>query len=289
MEAALNTLIDSMTTLNPSPQAAVDLVAADDEFSKGLEQLAQHQNNYATILRLRQETEALDNQIKSTVTLLAETRKELLAIPSNVESETPRHDVPFDQLLTYAKMISQYTVPPTYRPNAPKLREESKLPEVEPGAGVALTNGGTPHSQVIPQGPPELEGAVKPVEEKSGKGLAYDKLTTYQKEFVDDMSHLPFYPWPSTDIIRMGALAKIQEMLNKGEDPTTVLTEEEKEEQERRRREESEARKLEDQERRKERAQQGGAAVGGSRPKQAEIAFEGFDLYDPDQEMDDDD
>lgn len=38
VETALNTLIDSITTYNPSVQAAEDLVAADDEFSKGLEQ-----------------------------------------------------------------------------------------------------------------------------------------------------------------------------------------------------------------------------------------------------------
>jgi hypothetical protein len=38
VETALNTLIDSITTYNPSVQAAEDLVVADDEFSKGLEQ-----------------------------------------------------------------------------------------------------------------------------------------------------------------------------------------------------------------------------------------------------------
>jgi predicted RNA-binding protein with PIN domain len=38
VETALNTLIDSITTYNPSVQAAQDLVVADDEFSKGLEQ-----------------------------------------------------------------------------------------------------------------------------------------------------------------------------------------------------------------------------------------------------------
>ena len=38
VETALNTLIESITSYNPSPQAAVDLVAADDELSKGLEQ-----------------------------------------------------------------------------------------------------------------------------------------------------------------------------------------------------------------------------------------------------------
>ena len=38
VETALNILIESITSYNPSPQAAVDLVAADDELSNGLEQ-----------------------------------------------------------------------------------------------------------------------------------------------------------------------------------------------------------------------------------------------------------
>jgi hypothetical protein len=38
VEIALNTLIDSITSYNPSTQAAVNLVTADDELSKGLEQ-----------------------------------------------------------------------------------------------------------------------------------------------------------------------------------------------------------------------------------------------------------
>lgn len=38
VEAALNTLIESITSYNPSPQAAQDLVVADDDLSRGLEQ-----------------------------------------------------------------------------------------------------------------------------------------------------------------------------------------------------------------------------------------------------------
>lgn len=40
VETALNTLIDSIASYNPSQQAVVDLVAADDELSRGLEQRA---------------------------------------------------------------------------------------------------------------------------------------------------------------------------------------------------------------------------------------------------------
>jgi hypothetical protein len=38
VEKALGTLVDSIAAYNPSPQAAVDLVAADDELSRGLDQ-----------------------------------------------------------------------------------------------------------------------------------------------------------------------------------------------------------------------------------------------------------
>lgn len=36
IEAALNTLVDSITSYNPSPAAALSLVAADDDFNTGL-------------------------------------------------------------------------------------------------------------------------------------------------------------------------------------------------------------------------------------------------------------
>lgn len=38
VESSLNTLIDSITTYNPSVPAAIDLLSADDELTKGLEQ-----------------------------------------------------------------------------------------------------------------------------------------------------------------------------------------------------------------------------------------------------------
>jgi hypothetical protein len=37
VETALNALVDSITTANPSPQAAEDLLAADDKLSESLE------------------------------------------------------------------------------------------------------------------------------------------------------------------------------------------------------------------------------------------------------------
>lgn len=38
VEKALGALVDSIAAYNPSPQAAIDLVAADDDLSQGLDQ-----------------------------------------------------------------------------------------------------------------------------------------------------------------------------------------------------------------------------------------------------------
>lgn len=40
VEKALTTLVDSIAAYNPATQAAVDLVAADDQLSEGLDQRA---------------------------------------------------------------------------------------------------------------------------------------------------------------------------------------------------------------------------------------------------------
>ena len=37
VEKALGTLVDSIAAYNPSPQAAIDLVAADEHLSQGLD------------------------------------------------------------------------------------------------------------------------------------------------------------------------------------------------------------------------------------------------------------
>src|SRR5262249_11191026 len=95
LEITLTKLLDSITTYNPSLPAAHGLPVAEEELSRGLEQrklpsslpvksrlinvtVAQHQTNYNRIQLLRQTAETLDNQIKSTITTLAETRKEIL-------------------------------------------------------------------------------------------------------------------------------------------------------------------------------------------------------------------
>ena len=75
--------------------------------------VSKHQSNYARILALRQKTEALDQNIKDTVKLLADARKDVVAIPADDSAERSRREVDVEELLRYAKYISKTTVPPT--------------------------------------------------------------------------------------------------------------------------------------------------------------------------------
>lgn len=52
-------------------------------------------------------------------------------------------------------------------------------------------------------------------------------LSLDQKEvqWLDPLStQVPFVPWPSEDVIRRGALAQIQLMLEQGQDPNNAVT-----------------------------------------------------------------
>ena len=79
--------------------------------------VARHQANHARLQALRAEADALEEQLKSSVAALAGLRRELSETPATVFPANSR-PVPFDELLQYAKSISKYTVPPTFRERA---------------------------------------------------------------------------------------------------------------------------------------------------------------------------
>jgi hypothetical protein len=246
--------------------------------------VSQHQTNHARILQLRQTADALDDQIKTSISLLAETRKELLATPFTDSTKSSR-DVPFDELLAYAKRISRFTVPPSYRPAPPKLPEDTAKPSIET-EDVAMSNGAATSPALLAV-EAESQEPQHLAEENQGRG--YAALSDAQKEWLDHMSKAPFIPWPNEEDMKRGALVAVQTMLEQGHDPTKVLGPKEQEEQDRREREESEQRKLENEEFIKQRRRSVG---GGAAPKamaKEQPAFEGFDLFNPEDEEEGDD
>ncbi len=94
-----------------------DAVAVVDDFNVRLIRtfvVSKHQANHARILSLRSTSSALDEQIRSTFTLLTDTRTELLATPATVFPENT-NPIVYSELLSYAHRISKFTMPPTFR------------------------------------------------------------------------------------------------------------------------------------------------------------------------------
>jgi len=271
VEAALNTLIDSITSYNPSTQAAVNLVAADDELSKGLEQLAVHQANYARILTLRQTVASLEGQLKGSLTTLADLRKELLTMPATTFPPSSRH-VPFDEVLHFAKNLARYQAPPAIRP--PPTKEDG-IPEQPDQADVSISNG-----VVTPINQGAVDDAAK---EKMDK--AASTLTQAQRDWLEEASRAPFMPWPTDNKIREGALGHIQNMIARGQDPTTVLGPAEQEAEDKRRAEDVEREKQEQQEKEAEARRRESVYASAVRPQQQpQAVFQGLDMYDPDDD-----
>ncbi|KAF2101862.1 hypothetical protein NA57DRAFT_73301 [Rhizodiscina lignyota] len=312
IETALQNLIDSITTYNPSTSAALDLVTADDELSKGLEQLAQHQANHARILSLRRTAGLLDAQVKSSLALLADARKELTR-STLTPSQDGARDVPFDELIAYAQKISRYTVPPTYRPALPiplRKKEQDGTADADSGAGkttrsvsvveeanaVKMANG-TPSSNQpgtnTPAHPaPGDTAAPAPAEEaalplsatvEEDRGIGWATLNPEQRAWVDQISELQFVPWPRDQDVKEGALARIHAMVEKGMDPATMTKNHAELEEEKRLRGEQEQKELDEMRERNRREARPQAHPEPQQSVQSGGAFAGLDLYDPDE------
>jgi len=166
-----------------------------------------HQANHARILRLKETNDALNQHITSTLTLLADSRKELLATPATVFPENQRN-VPYSELLDYAKRISRFTVPPTFRIRAPAAAPaQPTTTEAVNRVSDATVQGGnttTAHG------------------ENDGHGIGISSLEQKEVEWLDPLNQIPFVPWPSEEVIKRGALVQIQAMLEQGIDPAGV-------------------------------------------------------------------
>ena len=223
-EKHLDTLIDTITTYNPSPTAASSLIEADDDLSQSLDLLARHQRNHAQLVSLRNTTTALDERIKSTMRTLAESRKALMdaAPPSPPLRSITARDENLDakELLSYAQRISKFTVPPTHRPDLPP--PTATAPQASVASPAAERPQDQEQSSHLQTQVAVLEGgeAVQPAERRN-RALA--ALTPEQRAWLSPQSEdgwaRPFMPWPGDDTIRRGALGSIQAAVDEGNDP----------------------------------------------------------------------
>lgn len=159
---------------------------------------------------MRAEVEALEEQKKASVAALATLRHELHATPATSFPADTR-PVRFDELLQYAKNISQYTVPPTYRERAPEATSDKDKDDA--ASSGAPTNGvNTPAhapAQPDPDAPKDGENAEnKPAE-----------VTAEEEEWLEKLqrSQIAWYPWPSDEKINTGNLYQLMYWQARGE------------------------------------------------------------------------
>ncbi|KAL8877314.1 MAG: hypothetical protein Q9198_004647 [Flavoplaca austrocitrina] len=202
VDTALNTLITSIESYNPSIPAAVDLLAADDELQKSVKlQIENH-----------------EQQTKSKLTLLAEIREELLSTPATTFPEHSRN-VPFTELLEYAKNISRYTAPPTFREPLPQPKAAYAAEKVDTARPVVNGVGNAVAS--VGEESATANGEKLQNEEAKEKGVGVSSLTPDEVLWLNELARTEFVPWPKEEVIKRGALGQIQVMLEQGVNPAS--------------------------------------------------------------------
>jgi hypothetical protein len=255
LEKALQTLITSISTYNPTPAHATDLLTADYELNKGLKQckfpfnsaqnrnltttVSLHQRNYQKILSLRSTSSSLDDQIRETLTMLTDTRHALVHTPSTVFPEST-NQVTYSELLSYAKKISEKTLPPCFRDSA-ETRAADGTSSTPKDKSEPHTNGNTTpvvaangSNSITIAGNLGIGSIATPMEVESGtpsnasavaQGQTSQESTTALppewQESLNPLAKIQFLPWPTDFDIKRGALATIQVLLERGEDPAT--------------------------------------------------------------------
>jgi hypothetical protein len=167
---------------------------------------------------LRTEAEALGEQLKTSVSALANLRHELFETPATTFPVDTR-PVPFDELLQYAKSISQHTVPPTYRERAPQVLADKDKEKEDAASSGAPTNGvNTPANALNPL---DITKDV-PEDAKEGDNAEHApaEVTAEEEEWLRKLhdSKIAWYPWPSDDKIRNGNLYKLMLWQARGKD-----------------------------------------------------------------------
>ena len=258
VEKALANLIDSIAKFNPSEKGVEELASADKELNQSLRGLETHQKNHTRIQQLRDETAALDAQIKETTLTLWTMRKEITGTQATVYPPGfPKYNFTTADLLNYARRVSRNTVPPMSMigesddTSANASRQGTEQPSAAPSnpqtpVANSSFNGVAPNSAAPT--PPVMNGESQlQVSFSSELQPSQQSGNTALPDGLREMTNLGdgnyFIPWPVDDVLRRGALAENSRLRNAGIDPRgydPVEEERRKQEAEQARREEEE-------------------------------------------------
>ncbi|KAK4170470.1 vitamin-D-receptor interacting mediator subunit 4-domain-containing protein [Cladorrhinum sp. PSN259] len=282
LEKSLGAFVDSLAKNNPSEKLCDELIEASGELHGCLKELETHQNNVEKIRKLREETEALDLQTKQIIQNLWDMRKELKSIPTTSYTDSnPKFKFTTQELLSFARRISRNTLPPpgvtngldlsssssanprsptptnpnnTNNPSAPTPNASTSFAGTPSASTPAATAGtGAPPTPSNANGTPlpQQQQQQQPPPASQQPSSTLPQLPPHLAPQLNPHENAPFFPWPTMEQIRSGALMKCQDLINRGIDPKGYDPEEE----ERKKKEEEQARKEADERARQERAE----------------------------------
>lgn len=163
---------------------------------------------------MRQITSDLSDQTTQILTRLASTRADILSTPVTTFANEGVQ-VPYEELLAYAKRISKFTVPPSHlrrddtRGKSAAAEEDARPPNAENDLGTdAEANGAA--------------GRAAAGDKEGERGAAVTALPAEETQWLDPDASFEFTPWPGEEVIRRGALGRIQAMLETGQDPLSA-------------------------------------------------------------------
>lgn len=264
--------------------------------------MSAHQSNYEKIMALRETSNSLDSQIRETFTLLTTTRRDLIAT-SSTNFPTNANPISYSELLGYARRISKYTLPPTFRETPPSSEQGGTTTNTPREPNSRTQTNGTNTPVVATNGESHSTTAMEVdstslatgAQAQSGTGQ-HDGVKTnlsVWEQYLNPSTDIPFSPWPTEEAIRKGALASIQVLVDQGIDPASFDPERSAELEAERKRiveEEDAAREKErvDREEARRREMERRMSTSGPAPERRETQPKVFQLETFDDDDDDD-
>lgn len=124
----------------------------------------------------------------------------------------------------FAQHIARYTVPPTYREPLPppiKARDPSEMPAAMEIA--EPLNRGDPKNTEVHETPNDADHQMLQPSPPDVEGKAIANLAPEIRAWLEPTStYSLFTPWPGEDVVRRGALSRIEGFWDRGIDPGTV-------------------------------------------------------------------
>jgi len=219
LEASLNNLVQSLTTTNTftaGPQAARDIVAADDDLTEALIVLKKHQDSYNDIIRLRAEKDALNQKLKDTVFEAWRLRQELGNIHPSIlddsdeeeENSKKYNPVDYQTLLDFASRIGKHHAIASQEAEKESERlylEAKRRRDVEKERPQPAMNGSHAETTAAP-GSAEL----RPTTSQSMHTQEVQARVQHLTETRNLQRSFRTAPFPSGDDLRKGELGKLQ-------------------------------------------------------------------------------